>query len=224
MNKYIDFHTHINQQDKEIISIYIVSNGKKNLSLPDSYYCLGIHPWYIESINKSEIYNLIKKEYLNKNFFALGEIGLDKISNTDYKLQTQIFEEQIHLAQELKIKTLIVHSVKAYSDILSILKNLNWTGKLVLHGFNSTYEMAKSFDQFETYFSFGFLLYKKSKAQDVITKLPLNKVFLETDDQKIYSIKDIYHQASILLNITEESLRSTIMNSFKNNFTIEANL
>ena len=42
--------------------------------------------------------------------------------------------------------------------------------------------------------------------------------------QKIYSIKDIYHQASILLNITEESLRSTIMNSFKNNFTIEANL
>lgn len=221
MNKYIDFHTH--KKSNADISIQILSPSANSISIPNNYFTLGLHPWFIDKVDYKFIENKIKEIYNHKNFFALGEIGLDKNISIDFDKQIFIFEEQIKLAIELNIQTIILHSVKAYSEILTILKKLKWKNKVILHGFNSSIEMVNSFNQFNTFFSFGDLIFKNSKAKTSLSLIPLDRIFLETDDQQEYSIQDIYLQAAKILNINEELLCSSISENFKKNFTIAGN-
>lgn len=138
-----------------------------------------------------------------KNVIAIGECGLDRLSNTDFKLQEKIFIEQILWANEIA-KTIIIHCVKAHQECLIILKEYNRTSPVIFHGFNNKLETANKILGQGHYLSFGRHIFNPV-IESVFSKISLEKIFLETDDSDI-SIDDIYKQAAKIKNISTEQL------------------
>lgn len=210
----IDIHTHRPKFQNNIKEVYIEDlKSPKNHNIPT---CVGIHPWFINEISWDNFLEQYKTTIKNNNFFALGEIGLDKISDIDFSQQLTIFKKSLEFSNENKITKLIIHNVKASSEILSELKNHKVKGKVLLHDYNQSPEVYKNFEKdFDTYISVGPKLFKNTKISKNITNYPLDKLLLETDDQNEYSIEQIYMRAKELLNIDENQLINTLFENFQ---------
>ena len=72
---------------------------------------------------------------------AIGECGLDKACDTNFKLQQQVFTTQVNWANEIK-KPLIIHCVRAYGEVLSLLQKNNNKVPVIFHGFNKNGAVA----------------------------------------------------------------------------------
>ena len=100
---YFDVHTHT-AKPNGIVNCY------PEAEIPESYFSIGIHPWYISDLN--EQLHLLEEKAKHNNCLAIGECGLDSFSEVDIKLQKIAFRQQIQLANQLK-KPLIIHLVIA---------------------------------------------------------------------------------------------------------------
>lgn len=209
---YIDIHTH--QQDTKNTFIYILDPRNLPSTIP-RFSCLGIHPWYISDFDN--ITHFLNENFKKYNIFALGEIGLDKVHPTEYEKQIKVFQAQLDFANERFIKRLIIHGVKSYQDIFEILQKKKIKSKILLHSYQSSQQMAQQFmDHFDCYFSFGpGLLHNRPKLRDLIKSLPIEKIFLETDDQTDVSIEKVYSTAADILSVPLAALQAQIHSNFQ---------
>lgn len=216
MSKIVDIHCHHLSDDPAVEEIYVADSESIVLSPPLTHQalCVGLHPWKVESIDYDKFKPTLMHYLSHPQFFALGEIGLDKVSSVNYDLQKKVFIQQLELAKKLQLKRIIIHSVKAHSDIIEQLKRVQYPGKILIHDFYSNIETAKQYLKFDCYFSFGKKLFKNQNAQNVLSELPIEKVFFETDDQLDYNIFEIYKQASGILGVDIEKLRNSIFQNF----------
>jgi TatD DNase family protein len=216
MTNFIDIHTHRLNRDKNIFSVM-------NIALPSNeipekiYVSAGWHPWDIEPFDLSQIKNLLEIAATRQNVLALGECGLDRSIKIPFEKQIEVFKVHLSIAKKLE-KPLVVHCVKAYSDLLEIMKKEKFNGKIVLHNFNGNQLQIDSFLKLDTFFSLGKLIgNRNSKIYKSIHYLPLERIFLETDDSEI-SIQETYFFASKLLHIPVEKLKSQIIQNFSTVF------
>ncbi len=153
---------------KEIIEL-----GKKYNNF--LYPAIGIHPENIEN-TLDELEELIK----NNKIYAIGEIGLDYYWNKDNKKeQIELFEKQIKLADKYDLP-IIVHTRDSIQDTLDIIKKYNVRG--VIHCFSGSYEMAKEFIKRGFKLGIGGVLtFKNSKLYEVVEKIDIDNILLETD-------------------------------------------
>lgn len=159
---------------KEVINLSKSTNGFLKPAI-------GMHPENIESINNignsiSELENIIK----NNKVIAIGEIGLDYHYNkTNKENQKELFIRQLHLAEKYNLPV-IIHTRDSIQDCLDILKKANNHG--IIHCFSGSYEMAKEFIKIGFYLGIGGVLtFKNSKLYEVIEKIDISKIVLETD-------------------------------------------
>ncbi len=154
---------------KEVIESYIKYDG---FLLP----AVGIHPECIDTADLSELEHLIK----NNKVYAVGEIGLDYYQNdTNKEEQKELFNKQLDLAEKYKLP-IVVHIRDAMQDTFDILKKRNLKG--IIHCFSGSYEMAKEFIKLGYKLGIGGVLtFKNSKLYQVIEKIDLNYILLETD-------------------------------------------
>ena len=109
-------------------------------------------------------------------------------------MQKNYFAKQIQLANEIK-KPLLIHCVKSYAEVLQILKENKVSVPVVFHGFNKNAEQAEQIINQGYFLSFGkYLLDERGK--EVFKLLPLEKIFLETDDSPV-EIETIYKSAAL---------------------------
>jgi len=213
----IDIHTHkANQQDSKSIQNLHADFGETS-SL--NFYSMGIHPWYIDASNVQDELSKMKIASHQKNILAIGECGLDRICETPFKLQEAIFLAQLLWANEIA-KPIIVHCVRAFREALAVFKNSNNIMPVVFHGFNNNISIANELLASGFYLSFGKALFNPS-MESVFSKIPSDKIFLETDDSD-YAIEDIYKKAAQIKNTSIEQLSLQIMQNsktvFKTNF------
>ena len=222
----INIHTHlpINDEKNNIKNIYSL-NIDEYFSIQQSFnqlFTIGIHPWNIVKNYKNqliELENIIKNNLQNKNFFALGECGLDrsKNCNTPFDLQVELFYEQLKLAQKYN-KIAIIHCVRSFPEIIQIRQKFKKI-KVIFHGYNGNEQITKELlKNTHNYFSFGRLLLKNTKQQNVVTKIPLTKIFFESDTIHSKSIMtDLYKFAINKLKIADnvEDLSYIIEENFK---------
>lgn len=243
---FTDTHCHIFKEYYEDISKVIktaessninrfINNGcdhKTNLEVleliniyPNMYGAIGIHPEVVNTYQEKEI-KFIEDNINNKKIVAIGEIGLDYHYTKENKEdQIKLFENQLKIAEKYQIPV-IIHSREATEDTINILKKFKVTG--VIHSFSGSYETA------EIYIKMGFLLgingvitFKNSKLKEVIKKVDLKNIILETDSPYlaptphrgeknepaniteivsfICSLKNI--SPSLLSNITNENIK-----------------
>lgn len=144
------------------------------------YASIGYHPEVANKIVEKDfetLENLVKN---NSKIVAIGEIGLDYYWNKDNKeRQIEVFRRQLEIAEKMNIPV-IIHSRDSIGETYEILKEYKVRG--VLHCFSGSLEMAKKF------IDLGFLLgiggvvtFKNGKLYQVIEKIPLESIVLETD-------------------------------------------
>ena len=210
---FIDIHTHKKQLSENVFSVA----NKYPVSLDfTSPFSIGIHPWFINK-NKIEAELLIlAKKLQHKNCVALGECGLDKVIKTDFELQKTVFKKQIQLSEKYQ-KPLIIHCVKAYQDIVELKKELKPTQVWLVHGFNKNCQVAQSLLKNGILLSFGTAIINHKKLQEVVAKVPLEKLFLETDD-KDDAIVEVYVKVAKLKGVPLEILQQKIHENFKQLF------
>ncbi|KAK6124418.1 hypothetical protein DH2020_041838 [Rehmannia glutinosa] len=145
----------------------------------------GLHPWFISERTPNWLNTL--KEFLESTpAAAVGEIGLDKGSfgkQIDFTDQVEIFRQQLQLAKELK-KPASVHCVRAFGDLLEILKSMGpFPSGVILHSYLGSAEMVPQLSELGAYFSFsGFLMsMKESKAKKMLKAVPRERILLEAD-------------------------------------------
>ena len=153
---------------KEVIEL---SKKYINYLLP----AIGIHPENIED-TLDQIEKLIK----TNKIYAIGEIGLDYYWNKENKEeQKELFIKQIELANKYDLP-IIVHTRDSIQDCLDILKK--YKAKGVIHCFTGSYEMAKEFIKLGFKLGIGGVItFKNSKLSEVVSKLDINDLLIETD-------------------------------------------
>ena len=182
------------------------------------YFSAGIHPWDIESIdipiNLLRLTSYLKQE----NCIGLGEVGLDKVCGTDLEYQKKVFREQLHIAHKNNTKVLIIHCVKSYQEIIEEKKQCPYEFKWILHAFNGSEQLIRQPIKHGFYFSLGeALLNSNFKITKSASSVPLDKIFLETDESAI-EIDKIYQKASEVFNVDINRLEKQIEKNIKFTF------
>ena len=214
MSPYVNIHTHFNSyiDNKEFIEIQNIDvDNIVNVDV-SHFYSVGIHPWDCQqsTVNSQQI---LMKCFGDLNFLAIGECGLDKVCDTDFEVQKEVFIKQIKLSEQLE-KPLIIHAVRSYPDIISIRKETKAKATWIIHGFQGNEQSVEQLIKHGIYLSLGEVLFKnETKARQLLQTIPLEKLFFETDVAE-RSIIEVYKKASLLSGIEMDKLRNEIFNNF----------
>ena len=145
------------------------------------YATIGVHPHDVGKID-NKTYDDLKELAREKKVVAYGEIGLDYFRNiAPQAQQIEKFGEQLQLAKELNLPV-VIHAREAHDQSLQMVKS-SGIHRGVFHCFSGDYEMAKQCLDWGFYLSVpGVVTFNKSKTmQDVVKKVPLSSLLLETD-------------------------------------------
>ncbi len=149
-------------------------------------YCIpmmGLHPTSVKENWKEEL-SIIKAQFANHKFCAVGEIGIDLYwDKTFVKEQEQAFEQQLEWSIEYDIPVAI-HTREATAEAISCIKNIG-ADKLrgVFHSFVGNKEELADILALETFLIGinGVVTYKNSDLGEVLLNTDLSKIIIETD-------------------------------------------
>lgn len=201
---FFDFHHH-----KKNIS-YGVYNLDINQIPPNFPYSIGIHPKDIDVDNIEMQFTWIRSTMF-KNCFAIGECGLDSFVEVDQKIQEEVFLRQIQLANEFK-KPLIIHCVRKFYEIIPFRKKSQQA--MIIHGFNKKQSVAEDLLKNNFYLSFGKAVLYHLSLQETLKTVPLDKLFLETDNDD-FNIEELYQKVSEIKKISIEQLKEQILENLE---------
>lgn len=207
----INLHTH---RTNEPGNIQILNIFAQDLlpEAPESLFSAGLHPWHIGKVNTEECFQSIDRAAGLKNMLAVGECGLDRSIAVDFAKQKWCFEQQVQIADNHR-KPLIIHCVRAYSDLLKHKKENKLGMPWIIHGYTGNFDITQSLIRHEFYFSVGEKLLKDESKHDIFRSIPINRLFLETDDCDV-SITEIYSLAAQVLKMDEKELSQIIAKNF----------
>ncbi len=196
---FVDIHTHIDNQSV----IKIVSENFEEKVLKT----WGIHPWEVGGYEKE-----VPRLRLGMTA-AIGEVGLDKAHKETFDRQIEVFAEMIKISENLR-KPVIVHCVRAYSEIIEMRKKTKATMPWVIHGFNSSVETIRQLLKYDIYISLGEVLYRnENQAIKILKDIPVDRLFLETDVSG-RDIKNVYAKAAALMGCEMDFLCNKIFENY----------
>ena len=164
-----------------------VETSSESIELTEKYPVVsatcGIHPNTVVAPGDiCNSINEIEKMLDHPKVVAVGEIGLDYYR--DYvkpEIQKSVFIDQLNLAQK-KGMPVVIHIRDAHEDFISIFKKYR---KLrgVLHAFSGDEDVLNwVMDNTDLYIGIGGpVTFKNFKNDDLIRKIPLDRILLETD-------------------------------------------
>ncbi len=206
---YFDAHSHSDSLAPEIITLRSFSHNHSWVQ-KEGFFSLGIHPWFTKDSSLQALSAELTKVMESDFFLALGECGLDRVANTSWTEQLKYFSGQIDLAKKLKIQVVVIHSVKAYDEILNLIEEYQYSGTLIFHDFNASEEIAQKILSKGHILSLGKTLEREnSRVRKYLDKEMLSQLLLESDDEKILITKR-YEQLTSLLAIPQEELKEAL--------------
>ncbi len=205
----------------------------KRLSLtapyPNIRIAAAIGPWGAQGEESIEhMVDRLEQRLKGKPVDSIGEIGLDYHWNYGTpERQRELFSRQMALAERLSIP-IVIHSRNADSDMIEQISEAPLTHSGILHCFSSTWDLARvALDQ-GLYISFaGPITYRKNTAlRDVLAKIPLDRLLLETDSPYLspepfrgkvntpFTMPEMYRMAAQVTGTTVEDLARIIAANF----------
>lgn len=176
-----------------------LDESKKALELaqksPHLFSTVGCHPTRALEFEENELEyleQLIQLALGNKDkVVAVGEFGLDydRLHFCPKNVQKKYFELQMKLAERANLP-LFLHSRAAGDDLSEILKRHRDTfNKGVVHSFTGTWDEAEHLLNMGLYIGINGCSLKTPQNLDVVAKLPLERIMLETGEEHfiIYS-------------------------------------
>jgi TatD DNase family protein len=204
----VDLHTHNRDKGDHLKVVSLFLGDSKPKELP---FSVGIHPYHANT----SLDDLPLRFEMYQEMVAVGEIGLDRTIDIPIDVQHRAFTKQIEIAIARNLPV-ILHCVKAYADMLSILKRYP-NHPFIFHAFDAKGNILESLLKFNCYFSVGMRELTRPKAAERIKKIPTDRLFLETDDGNS-PILTVYQCASSLLDTEVEPLAKQLYINYKRLF------
>ena len=143
---------------------------------------MGLHPCSVKENYLEEL--AVVKDWLSKRkFAAVGEIGLDFYwDKTFVKQQYEAFRLQIELSLQHNLP-IVIHTREAMQETIDVVKEYVPAGvQGIFHCFGGTIDHANEIIRAGFYLGIGGVLtYKKSGLAEVLEKVDLKHMVLETD-------------------------------------------
>lgn len=205
---FIDSHAHLEQKDFDgdreeciaraadagVVTFFEICDGSdrdgaiaRGVELMDAhakvYGAIGLHP-HDAALFDDAVEAKMRAAAKHPKIRAWGEIGLDYYyDNSPREQQRRAFARQLEVAKELGFPV-VIHTREAEDDTIAILRETTG-GALrgVLHCFAGSYRLASLAVEMGLIISFsGIITFKKAgDLRDVASKLPLERLLIETD-------------------------------------------
>ena len=210
--------------EKVIIPGVSPSHWDKQLQVASRYSCpyaLGIHPWFCDenfSLALSKLDKIVGVKHQNSDFIAIGECGLDKRHHSDWQVQIQVLEHQLMLAKSFELP-IILHVVKAHSEIISLLKRYKLVRGGVIHGFSGSAELANEYVKLGYKLGIGGLIlnHEARKLRGCVAHIGLESILVETDSPAMSPKKSVKKRntplvlPAIIAEIAKLQKKSTVL-------------
>ena len=148
----------------------------------NTFLMMGLHPTSVNE-NYLEELNHVKNWIHKRDFYAIGEIGIDLYwDKTFLKQQQEAFKTQIQWAKE-KGWPIVIHCRDAFDEIFEVLETEK-DEKLfgIFHCFTGTKKQAERAISFNMKLGIGGVVtFKNGKIDKFLNEIPLNHIVLETD-------------------------------------------
>jgi TatD DNase family protein len=256
--RFIDAHIHLSDPEyancvsevvadaKEANVVAMVSNSvdlktsQENLKLADLYsgmvyVALGVHPWNVQTLPDNElqqVIELIKEQKQNKAVVAVGEIGLDSKYMGIWDKQIAVFEEMLHLAEQLDMPV-VIHSRGTTEKIVDMLPSYKLK-RVLLHWFSNPISALTKAVENGYYITEGVPAVYSNGIRDVVKKVPLTRLMTETDGPVRYFRKPfegnrttpafipmVVKAISEIKNLTLEDVAEQVANNFEAFFGVD---
>ena len=156
-------------------------------ALPNTVYCLGIHPLYVAALEPVALQQLesavgLALDRADARFAGIGEIGLDcYVPGFDWAAQEFFYYAQLKLARRFGLPV-VLHSRRAQDLVLKGLRRHQLCGGIA-HAFNGSAQQATAFIQLGFKLGFGGAAsYAGSRnIRRLAASLPSDSIVLETD-------------------------------------------
>tara|TARA_R110002096_G_scaffold340592_3_gene533739 strand:- start:196 stop:960 length:765 start_codon:yes stop_codon:yes gene_type:complete len=148
----------------------------------DVFLMMGLHPTSVKENYLEELAHV--KEWIDKrDFYAIGEIGIDLYWDKSYLPQQQeAFRTQIKWAKEKKLP-IVIHCRDAFDEIFEILeteKSDDLRG--IFHCFTGTLTQAKQAISYNMKLGIGGVAtFKNGKIDQFLNEIDIKHIVLETD-------------------------------------------
>lgn len=146
------------------------------------FLMMGLHPCYVKENYLEELAH-VEAQFAKRNFYAVGEIGMDLFwDKTFLKEQQHAFQHQIQLAKKNKLG-INIHCRDAFDETFEVLESEKASDLFgIFHCFTGDLQQA------ERAISLGLKLgiggvstFKNGKIDQFLNKIDLQHIVLETD-------------------------------------------
>ena len=143
---------------------------------------MGLHPCYVKENYKQEL-DIVQNWLTKRKFSAVGEIGLDFYWDKTFATeQYEAFRIQMEWAIAYD-RPIVIHTRNAMQETINLVKEYVPKGiRGIFHCFSGSYESAQEIINAGFYLGIGGVLtYKNAGLAEVLQKIDLKHLVLETD-------------------------------------------
>ena len=166
-----------------IDSTYLPSMLDLEKSFPNNtFLMMGLHPTHVKE-NVEEELAFVKKWLDKRNFYAVGEIGIDLYWDKSFLKQQQVaFKTQIKWAKEKKLP-IVIHCRDSFDEIFEILEEEKDDSLFgIFHCFTGNLEQANKAISYNMKLGIGGVVtFKNGKIDQFLNQIPIKHIVLETD-------------------------------------------
>ena len=212
---YVNIHGHKQASNiQEWVMRSLMASDYPPDDIDYGYYSVGFHPYNVGKFDEQDTLDKVRLAIGNPKVLAIGETGLDKSIEAPLERQIRIFEAQLDMAEQAQLPV-ILHVVRAFNEVIEIKKARKPSVPMIIHGYKGSRQMAEALIGAGFLISFGEAICEKnSKIIDALRFVPLEKMFLETDDADL-DIREVYQMAADVKGLTVEQLRMQIVENAK---------
>jgi TatD DNase family protein len=143
---------------------------------------MGLHPTHVKQNYHEELTKIFNR-FEAYTYKGVGEIGIDLYwDKTLFNEQVNAFEQQLAfaLAKDLPV---VIHARESFDEILNIVKAPRYKGlRGIFHAFTGDFRLASEIIGLGFYIGIGGILtFKNSGLAEVMKKVNLEYIVLETD-------------------------------------------
>jgi len=251
-----DTHTHLYseafEEDRKAMMQRALDAGVKRFFIPaiDSSYTeamydlekkypnevflmMGLHPTSVKENYEEELAH-VEKQFKERKFYAVGEIGIDLYWDTStLEIQKKAFKRQIQLAKKYKLP-IVIHCRDAFDEIFEVLETEKADDLFgIFHCFTGTIEQAQKAISYNMKLGIGGVVtFKNGKVDTFLNQILLEHIVLETDSPYLTPapyrgkrnessyLKLVCKKVAEVYNISEEEIEKITTENSKQVFGI----
>jgi TatD DNase family protein len=171
------------------------------------FLMMGLHPTSVKENYLEELAHV--KNWIDKrNFYAIGEIGIDLYWDKSFLQQQQeAFRTQIKWAKEKKLP-IVIHCRDAFDEIFEILESEKSNDlRGIFHCFTGTLEQAKQAISYNMKLGIGGVAtFKNGKIDAFLNEIDLKHIVLETDSPYLAPVpyRGKRNESSYIVNVVDK--------------------